>query len=187
MKLQRVSALIILLIAFLGFYLWRSQSRAFPKVPDASDNKIEPTHYDSPVHLADLEDRSINESSGIAASRRNANLLWSHNDSGDGLFIYGFDRQGKHRGVWRIAGASAMDWEDIAVGPGPKSCQSYIYIGDIGDNAKKRDEIVVYNSTRAPKKGRSYLLSSGRGSSASDERRLAVSADRDSPTQKSVM
>jgi hypothetical protein len=107
-------------------------------------NKNEETHYDSPVHLADLEDRSVNESSGIAASRRNAQLFWTHNDSGDGPFIYAFDRQGKHRGVWRIAGASAIDWEDMAIGPGPQSGKSYIYVGDIGDNSRKRNEIIVY-------------------------------------------
>jgi hypothetical protein len=149
MKLQRVAALIILLVAFLAFYLWRSQSTAFPRVPEGWPNQKEQSSsgYGLPVHLADLEDRSINESSGIAASRRNPKLFWTHNDSGDGPFIYALDRQGNHRGAWRIAGASAIDWEDIAVGPGPRSRQSYIYIGDIGDNSRKRDEIIVYRIT----------------------------------------
>jgi len=146
MKSQRAAALIILLVALFVLLLWWSPSSALPKVSEPWDNQRKQTDngYGSPVHLADLEDRSINESSGIAASRRNPMLFWTHNDSGDGPFIYAFDRQGKHRGVWRIAGASAIDWEDIAVGPGPRPRQSYIYIGDIGDNSKKRDEIVVY-------------------------------------------
>src|SRR5262249_9771285 len=71
-------------------------------------------------------------------------IFWTHNDSGDGPFVYAFDRQGKHRGVWRGAGAKAIDWEDMAVGPGPKRGQSYLYLGDIGDNSKSRSEIVVY-------------------------------------------
>ena len=146
MKSQRAAALVILLVAFFLLLLWWSPSSALPKLFEAWDTQKEQTGngYGSPVHLADLEDRSINESSGIAASRRNPKLFWTHNDSGDGPFIYAFDRQGKHRGVWRIAGASAIDWEDIAVGPGPRPRQSYIYIGDIGDNSKRRDEIVVY-------------------------------------------
>jgi hypothetical protein len=146
MKLHRAATLIALVVASLVLCFWRSQSRALPRAPEAWDNQTGQTDsgYGSPVHLADLEDRSINESSGIAASRRNPKLFWTHNDSGDGPFIYAFDRQGKHRGVWRIAGASAIDWEDIAVGPGPGSRQSYIYIGDIGDNSRKRDEIIVY-------------------------------------------
>src|SRR5262245_1156570 len=102
------------------------------------------TGYGAPVHLTDLKNRSVNESSGIVASRRNSNLFWTHNDSGDGPFIYAFDRGGNHLGVWRVAGATARDWEDIAIGPGPTKDSPYVYIGDIGDNEKKRDEIVVY-------------------------------------------
>ncbi len=100
--------------------------------------------WGSPVHLADLEYQPIKESSGLAASRRNPNLLWTHNDSGDEPFIYAFDRRGKHRGVWRVVGAKAQDWEDMAIGPGPNRGASYLYLGDIGDNLKKREEIVVY-------------------------------------------
>jgi len=100
--------------------------------------------YGPPVRLADLENQSIKESSGIAASWRNADLFWTHNDSGDGPFVYAVDRAGKNRGVWRVTGAQAIDWEDIAVGPGPRRGQSYIYAGDIGDNSKKREEIIVY-------------------------------------------
>src|SRR5687767_11357942 len=100
--------------------------------------------YNPPVHLVNLENQSVKESSGIAASRRNNGVLWTHNDSGDGPFIFAFDRQGKHRGVWRIAGAAALDWEDMAVGPGPTRGRSYLYIGDIGDNLKKRGQIIVY-------------------------------------------
>jgi hypothetical protein len=94
--------------------------------------------------IATLEDASINESSGLVASRRNPDLFWTHNDSGDDPLIYAFDRRGRRRGVWRVEGAQARDWEDIAIGPGPKSGQPYLYIGDIGDNSNSRREIIVY-------------------------------------------
>ena len=126
--------------------------------------------YSKPVHLANLENQSINESSGIAASRRNTNIFWTHNDSGDGPFVYAFDRQGKHRGVWRVAGAKAIDWEDMAVGPGPKRGQSYLYLGDIGDNSKNREEIVVY---RAPEP----LITSSDSTSTVKNPRLTDVAD----------
>jgi len=100
--------------------------------------------YDSPAHLANLEYQPIKESSGIAASRRNPNLFWTHNDSGDEPFIYSFDRRGKHRGVWRVLGAKAVDWEDMAIGPGPNRGESYLYLGDIGNNSKTRAEMIVY-------------------------------------------
>jgi hypothetical protein len=98
----------------------------------------------TPAQIATLEDRRINESSGVAASRRNPGLFWTHNDSGDGPFVYAFDRAGRRRGTWRVEGAQARDWEDIAAGPGPEAGRPYLYAGDIGDNDEKRDTVVVY-------------------------------------------
>jgi hypothetical protein len=100
--------------------------------------------YNPPVHLADLEDRRIDESSGIVASRANPGVDWTHNDSGDDARIYAFDRDGKSRGVWRVTGASALDWEDIAAGPGPVPGTFYLYIGDIGNNKRDGDVVTVY-------------------------------------------
>jgi hypothetical protein len=113
------------------------------KSPAGSD-KQPSGRYHAAVKLADLADRSIKESSGVVASRRNPGLYWTHNDSGDGPFIYAFDTSGKSAGVWRVAGATADDWEDIAAGPGPKAGVNYLYVGDIGDNSKDRDEVIVY-------------------------------------------
>jgi hypothetical protein len=98
----------------------------------------------TPAQIATLEDRSINESSGIVASRRNPGLFWTHNDSGDGPFVYAFDRAGRRRGTWRVEGARARDWEDIAAGPGPEASRAYLYAGDIGDNDEEREFVVVY-------------------------------------------
>jgi hypothetical protein len=114
------------------------------KTARANHIGVDSSGYGAPVHLVNLENQSIKESSGIAASRRNAGIFWTHNDSGDGPFVYAFDRQGKHRGVWRVTGAKAIDWEDMAIGPGPRRGRSYLYLGDIGDNSKMRDQITVY-------------------------------------------
>ena len=97
-----------------------------------------------PVQLATLEDRRVKESSGLTASRRSPGLFWTHNDSGDGPIVYAFDQQGRSRGAWRVEGAQAVDWEDMAAGPGPTRGQSYLYAGDIGDNGRKRESVVVY-------------------------------------------
>jgi len=100
--------------------------------------------YGPPRTLATLQDPAINESSGIVASRTTPGLYWTHNDSGDGPYIYAFDEHGARRGTWRVKGASADDWEDIAAGPGLQAGTSYLYIGDIGDNEGRRAEITVY-------------------------------------------
>jgi hypothetical protein len=115
-----------------------------PSTPsDPSDRKYS-DKYGPPVKLADLTDKAINESSGIVASRNNPGIYWTHNDSGDGPFIYALDRSGHDAGVWRVAGATADDWEDIAAGPGPEAGVNYLYLGDIGDNGTDRDEVVVF-------------------------------------------
>ncbi|HEY0098309.1 MAG TPA: hypothetical protein VGB76_05080, partial [Pyrinomonadaceae bacterium] len=100
--------------------------------------------YEPPVHLANLEDRKIEESSGIVASRLNPGIYWTHNDSGDAPFIYAFDRSGRSKGVWRVTGAEARDWEDIAAAPADGNGTSYLYIGDIGDNDRKGKVVTVY-------------------------------------------
>ena len=109
--------------------------------------------------IATLEDRKVRESSGLAASRRSPDLFWTHNDSGDGPFVYAFDRTGRSRGTFRVEGAQAVDWEDIAAGPGPAQGQSYLYAADIGDNGREREFVVVYrfpepevSATEAPPK-----------------------------------
>ncbi len=91
-----------------------------------------------------LENPALTESSGVVASRRNTGLYWTHNDSGNPPDIFLIDRTGKDFGSWRVTGAANVDWEDIAIGPGPDTGQSYLYVGDIGDNDRRRTDIVVY-------------------------------------------
>ena len=100
--------------------------------------------FGPPTRIATIKNGSVTESSGLVASRTLPGAYWTHNDSGDGPFIYGFNTRGESLAVFRVAGANARDWEDIAAGPGPQRNRSYLYIGDIGDNSAKRSEVVVY-------------------------------------------
>lgn len=94
--------------------------------------------------LGKVQNDSLRELSGIAASRRNPGVLYVHNDSGDAPRIYALNEKAQLLGVCHIQGAKERDWEDIAVGPGPDPGMSYVYIGDIGDNGAKYPEVVVY-------------------------------------------
>jgi hypothetical protein len=100
--------------------------------------------YGPPTIVTTIKEKSISESSGLVASRSTPGAYWTHNDSGDGPFIYAVDTHGDTRGIFRVTGAQARDWEDIAAGPGPQAGKSYLYIGDIGDNNEARDEVIVY-------------------------------------------
>lgn len=99
----------------------------------------------SPVQqTGTIESSLINEVSGITASRRNPSVLWVHNDSGDSAHVYAINTAGKSLGVYSLSGVQAVDWEDIAIGPGPDDTADYLYCGDIGDNNATHSYITVY-------------------------------------------
>jgi hypothetical protein len=102
------------------------------------------TSFSSGTQVGTIQNSSINEASGIAASRMNANVLWTHNDSGDSARVFAMTPAGMNLGTYSISGASATDWEDIAVGPGPALGTQYLYMGDIGDNGASRSSICIY-------------------------------------------
>jgi hypothetical protein len=87
---------------------------------------------------------AIKEASGIAASRRVNDVWWVHNDSGDTARVFAIGTNGQTLGEYALSGATAIDWEDIALGPGPTRGTSYLYVGDIGDNARARTSVQVY-------------------------------------------
>jgi len=97
-----------------------------------------------PRVVATLEDPAVTEASGIAASRLHRGIYWTHNDSGDGPAVYAFDGRGRSYGRWTVPSAGNIDWEDIAVSPGPERGQWYLYVADIGDNSRRRDAVIVY-------------------------------------------
>lgn len=103
--------------------------------------------YSAGAALGALKGDKLGEISGLADSRRNSGVLWIHNDSGDKARIFAVNLAGTLLSEVTVPGASAVDWEDIAVGPGPQAAKSYLYIGDIGDNQALRKTIFVY---RAP-------------------------------------
>lgn len=91
-----------------------------------------------------MTDPRLTEVSGLVASRTQAGILWTHNDSGDSARIFALDASGAVRAQYTLTGATNVDWEDIALGPGPIPGVEYLYIGDIGDNTLTRTGVQVY-------------------------------------------
>ncbi|HET8872030.1 MAG TPA: alkaline phosphatase family protein [Aquabacterium sp.] len=102
------------------------------------------TSFAQPVKVGTVQSAAMVEVSGCTASRTNSGVLWMHNDSGDSARIFAVNTQGTLVGLYNLTGASAADYEDIAVGPGPVQGKSYIYVGDIGDNGASRTNKQVY-------------------------------------------
>jgi len=113
--------------------------------------------------VARISAADLKECSGLAPSWRNPGVLWAHNDSGDGPWIYALSEDGTYLGGYNL-GVLNTDFEDIAVGPGPDSTLTYIYVADIGNNdfAKpSRDTTRVYRlpEPAAPQNGEKIDLS----------------------------
>lgn len=102
------------------------------------------SRFDGAKPAGRIESEEITESSGLAVSRCQEGVLWTHNDSGDGPYIFAMDEQGKPRGTWKVQNASATDWEDIAIFK-DASGKCFLLIGDTGNSKKEpRSEHTIY-------------------------------------------
>ena len=79
----------------------------------------------------------LTEASGLAASVRNPGVLWTHND-GSRQRVYAFSTNGAHLANFNFS-VTVSDTEAIAVGPGPVTNTSYIYLGDIGGSGEPNE------------------------------------------------
>ena len=85
-------------------------------------------------------DARLDESSGVAPSRRYAGILWSHNDGSKPL-LFATDTTGAALGTVQVA-ADVEDWEDVALGPcGRATC---VYLADTGDNRERRRFVRIH-------------------------------------------
>lgn len=116
----------------------------------------------APLRVGSIGVSEISEASGLVRSTRNPSVLYTHNDSGGLSRVYALSETGVHLATLNLQGCAASDWEDIAIGPGPTAGTSYIYVGDIGDNALRRQDVVVERVTEpsiaATDRGRSLQL-----------------------------
>lgn len=91
-----------------------------------------------------LQAPRLDESSGVAPSRRRPGVYWTLNDSGDGPILYATDSTGRDLGWITVTGAQNIDWEDLAIGPCVRTGTPCLYAADTGDNGRSRHSIVVY-------------------------------------------
>ncbi len=126
--------------------------------------------FNAPIVQGTLAETPLDEISGLIASRRHAGVLWGHNDSGDTPRIWAIQVPAEGVGpevqlpvveftvnkamdgwpepfpTWA---STAVDWEDIAIGPFAGVEGDAIFIADTGDNSfesadKRRLSVRVY-------------------------------------------
>lgn len=143
-----VAALVAVVLVRQGIVYLQDLSDETPLAgtpTDGEDPQVQ-SRFGRPMVVGRLQDPAITESSGLVASRRNEGVMWTHNDSGSEPVLYCLNLAGRSCGTWDVDGAEVVDWEGIAIGPGPQNATDYIYIGDIGDNDRDRDGVTVYRT-----------------------------------------
>jgi hypothetical protein len=142
-KISFVTILLLFCLNLSGCNLLSAGSFNGSNQNAGNTNKEFSAEYQKPEIVGIISSPEITESSGIVASRCNAGVLWTHNDSGDSAFIFALDAGGKKLGTWKVQGAKNYDWEDIATFKTPGG-ECFLYIGDIGNNARTRGDFIVY-------------------------------------------
>ena len=120
-------------LATVALLLWM----AFPGVASAWDD----ANADA-ASVVEIRSPLISESSGLAPSHLDPSIFWTHNDSGSGPQLFAIDRSGRLRGQCELAGASSVDWEDMA--SFELNGTAMLVVGDCGNNNRDREELQLY-------------------------------------------
>ncbi len=131
----------LLLIAVFCLESCQSNSRS-PLTGIRQDSLL----FSGPLKPGIVELDIIDEASGLAASRSNKDFLWTHNDSGGEAALYLMSTSGESKGTFTLPDIDNVDWEDLAIGPGPVSGVNYLFVGDIGDNFARRSSVIIYRT-----------------------------------------
>jgi hypothetical protein len=92
-----------------------------------------------------VQNASLVEASGLAASEDHPGVFYAANDSGDSARFFAIGSDGSDLGSYLLEAATADDYEDLAMGP--CALGKCIFIADVGDNDEVRSYVVIY---RAP-------------------------------------
>ena len=80
----------------------------------------------------------LREASGLAVSRRDPGMLWTHGDSGGEPVLEAMATDGTARGRVRVPGVKNVDWEDLD--SFELDGKAWLLIADTGDNKAGRGE-----------------------------------------------
>jgi hypothetical protein len=143
---------IIISMSLAGLLWSQSQRRDTPLARHLETGK---EYAAEQLELTGTLPQVLAESSGLAVSRTQPGVYWSHNDSGDDPRLYAIDMAGQVLATFNVAGADARDWEDMASGPcigdqapagsaAAAASPDCLYLADIGDNDRARQWLTVY-------------------------------------------
>jgi hypothetical protein len=136
----------LLSILFLFIFSFSSKRENFD-IHDLNQETVEFQYsrlFLGGVAVGKVQNKEIDEASGIVCSSGKNGVIYVHNDSGGGSYIYVIDSLGNDMGLITLSGVLNRDWEDIAIGPDANSENPHIYLADIGDNNGEYPDIKIY-------------------------------------------
>lgn len=140
--ITKIFSFVIFLMICGGLFSACSAVRSSRSENDNSTKK-KAMRWGNPEVIGTIKTAEITESSGLVASRCQPNVFWTHNDSGDGAFIFALNEKGEKLGTFKVENAKNRDWEDIGILK-TTGGECFLYLGDIGNNVKVRDESTIY-------------------------------------------
>jgi hypothetical protein len=155
----RIALVLVGVVGCLGFFGWYwLEVQSSQEALAAHLERTKPYAARVLEEVAVLPDE-LRESSGLAISRTQPGVLWSHNDSGDGPILYAIDISARLLGRFKLTNATAKDWEDMSLGPCPADIpagdpqqRDCLFVADMGDNDQVRSEVTIY-IVREPRVG----------------------------------
>jgi len=127
----------LLFCYFLIFSLVNAKSTPPPPGPPLEACNIGPGEQ-----RGMLDDKVIDEASGLAVSGLTEGLMWTITDHGGQNRVYGLTEDGNRVVDVILEGVENHDWEDIAVNV--EDGQSFIYVSDTGDNDHDKPSRYIY-------------------------------------------
>lgn len=110
--------------------------------------------YGKGREICRLKDADIDESSGLACSRRHPGFFWTHNDSGGDGRVYLLDTDGRKLGSCLLKDVLPFDFEDMF--SFQADGRSYLVLCDVGNNGRAAAIQLLYvieEPSFDPKKG----------------------------------
>jgi hypothetical protein len=98
--------------------------------------------YKPTANVGAIEDRELDELSGLAKSTLNDDTMWTHNDSGDSARVFTIQKNGKVTATYNLRNTSTFDAEDIALS---STNPPEVWLADSGDNFHFRPNVQLYH------------------------------------------
>jgi len=94
------------------------------------------------VIAGEMDDKVMEEASGLAYSRNQENIIWTQNDHGDDPRVIAISEEGQRVAIVTLEGVDNTDWEDVATTV--IDGESMLLVADTGNNDFDRDPLSIF-------------------------------------------